>query len=53
MYSHQFIQRDYARSVEDDFKLNIQDILVIDNKEAVEVLYKGVVVGWRIQSLYD
>lgn len=48
-----FINRNYSRTEEDDFKLNVEDQLR-DTKEAVPIYNnEGDLVGWRVQWKYD
>lgn len=56
-----FVNRNWNRTEEDDFKLNVEPLLR-DNKEAVpyliEVIYPPTptgtrVVGWKIQDQYE
>lgn len=47
-----FIQRDFKRIEEDDFKLNVLPKLN-DTNEAVAQYYDGKIVGWKIQRRYE
>lgn len=47
-----FIQRDYRRTREDDWKLNVQPKLN-ERNESVEVKIDGHVVGWEIKSRFE
>ena len=45
-----FIQRDWERTEEDDFALNVR---LGKLEEAVPVYHEGKVVGWKIQQQYE
>ena len=54
-----FIQRDYNKSLSDDFKLNIESIIKLDTtKEAVPIFETQIenefryILGWEIQTKY-
>lgn len=52
----QYISRDFRRTVDDDFILNVQD-RVRKGQESVELVAqedgKNIVVGWKIQNQYE
>ena len=48
-----FIQRDYKRTENDDFQLNVQHHLNERNEAVPQLLDSGDVVGWKIQSRYE
>lgn len=47
-----FLQRDYTRTENDDFILNVAPNLR-NNKEAVPQYFDNVLVGWKIQYKYE
>jgi hypothetical protein len=47
-----FKNRDYSRTENDDWTLNIQPLLR-DGKEAIPQYFEGKLVGWTIQSRYE
>jgi hypothetical protein len=46
------IKREYNRSEEDDFKLNVQK-LPHNYNEALPLYREGQLTGWKIQSRYE
>lgn len=50
--SKMFIQRDFTRTMHDDFVLNVQPKLT-DTTETVPVYHDGQVVGWNIKGRYE
>lgn len=47
-----FINRNWERTEEDDFKLNVQPQLC-DGYEAVPIYADGKIVGWKTQRMYE
>jgi hypothetical protein len=47
-----FKNRDYSRTENDDWTLNIQPLLR-GGKEAVPQYFEGKLVGWKIQNRYE
>jgi hypothetical protein len=47
-----FKNRDYSRTENDDWILNIQPLLR-DNKEAIPQYFDGKLIGWKIQYRYE
>lgn len=47
-----FINRDYRRTENDDWILNIQPRLTEFN-EAIPVHHQGKLIGWKIQTRYE
>jgi hypothetical protein len=47
-----FINRDWNRTENDDFCLNVQSSLT-SNSEAIPLYYNNEIIGWKIQLKYE
>lgn len=46
------INRDFTRTITDDFKLNVEPRLG-SWKEAIPIYFEDTIIAWKIQNIYE